>query len=263
MQSYPTRLDAICEEVHGDFTSSGVSSVQLLCQQIRRLRINAHRLTTEQIPSLGVDITALQEPHLRSLQQTNMDVGIDECKPTAANVILGAESLFSHCKKLSTDVTRGLHRVAGKEHYPINLFAIGYTPQYYKKQHPSYKAIQTTQQAIQPQRLQTPPPSGYTADEQLSVQQVLTQETTDIVPSTKKNEKSAPFGQQAGGDKPAPFGQSAGGDKPAPFGQPAGGDKPALFGQPAGGDKPALFGQPAGGDKPAPFGQQAGGDKPS
>ncbi|EKF38311.1 surface antigen 2 (CA-2), putative [Trypanosoma cruzi marinkellei] len=276
----PTKIDVLSEEVHGEFASCGLASLQELCQQVRLLRANVQRLASEQIPSLSVDITALQEPHMRLPLHTNFHLGMQEKKPTPGSVIFGAESLLSHCKRLTADCTRGSHRLPEKERLTHMMYAVGYTPHYPNRKMPLYNSnIYNEREKIQEQKdttTYTPSnPSHASAQKSFNTSKEklqINQQNEHYIGNNKQKhthekpqpkQKTTSFGQATAGDKPAPFGQAPAGDKPAPFGQAAAGDKPSPFGQAPAGDKPSPFGQATAGDKPSPFGQAPAGDKPA
>ncbi|RNE98927.1 surface antigen 2 (CA-2), partial [Trypanosoma conorhini] len=285
MASHPTRLDAVCEAVHGDFASCGAASLQELCRQVRLLRANVQRLAFEQIPSLDVDITALQEPHLHLSMRTNLRAVVEGNVSTPGNAIVGAESLLSHCKQLTTDCARGSHRLPDKQRLPTTMYAVGYTPHYHQRNLPSFGSTESTERGTIEKQSQQRTPSAQRTQTKSSIQEKETasRETLQQLSSEKSKQtqpflankqlqtrqptehtrdiKPSPFGQAATGSKAAPFGQSVTGDKAAPFGQAATGDKAAPFGQAATGGTPQTpaFGQAVVGDKAAPFGQAATG----
>ncbi|EKG06191.1 surface antigen 2 (CA-2), putative [Trypanosoma cruzi] len=246
----PTKLDAVCEEVHGEFASCGLASLQELCQQVRLLRANVQRLASEQIPSLSLDITALQEPHLHLPLHTNFHVGMQEKKPAPGSVIFGAESLLSHCKRLTADCTRGSHRLPEKERPTHMMYAVGYTPHYPNRKMPLYNSTKYNEREKIEERKDT---TSYTPSnpsqpnaqksfnpctDKLKINQQIKPHITNnkqktTHEKTKTEQKTAPFVQAAADDKPSPFGQAAAGDKPSPFDRPQQGDKPSPFGQAA------------------------------
>ncbi|RNE95468.1 surface antigen 2 (CA-2) [Trypanosoma rangeli] len=254
MTAPPTRLDAVCEAVHGDFASCGATSLQELCQQVRRLRINVQRLASEQIPSLDVDITALQEPHLRVAMHTNVHAGVNGSMSTPGNAIVGAESLLSHCRNLTADFARGSHRMPDKQRLQTTIYAVGYTPHYHQKKLPLYKSTESPERYPIQQQTQNTAASLQPTNAKSSIQQKepICSETTTQAPSNEeeitvqasfanKIHQTSPPAKPTRELKPPPFGQAATGDKPTPFGQAATGDKPLPFGQAATGDKPTVW----------------------
>ncbi|ORC86956.1 surface antigen 2 (CA-2), partial [Trypanosoma theileri] len=221
MAFQPSRLDAVCEDVHADFTSSDLESIQCLCQQVRLLRVSAQRLVMEHIPSLAADITSLQESHLTFTLGGAPNNQLEEGINCPAGLVLGAQSLFSHCKKLTSDVTRGVHRLCDNKRVPKNLYAIGYTPHYYRKRCPHYTSSQMSPTVTVEEHQYTS--ANNKTNTRDSPQPQATQSANKTVTAENENPLDQGRQQKMYSDKPSPFGQATAGAgtevKPSPFGQ--------------------------------------------